>query len=121
MVKKIMVLDDDEMMLKIAKRIFEKAGYETFTASQSFGFTNLVKKVKPDLIFLDVMLPALSGEKLVSLLQKQLDYRPRIILLSNKDEEELRILKEETGADDYLQKTKGEDSLLEMAEKYLEE
>ena len=119
--KKIMVLDDDEMVLKIAQRIFEKAGYEVFTASQSFGFTNLVKKVKPDLIFLDVMLPALSGEKLVSLIQKQLDYRPRIILLSNKDEEELRILKEETGADDYLQKAKGEGSLLEMAEKYLGE
>ena len=119
--KKIMILDDDEMMLKIAKRIFEKAGYEIFTANQSLGFTNLVRQVKPDLIFLDVMLPALSGDKLISLLQKQLDYRPRIILLSNKDEEELKILKEETGADDYLQKAKGEASLLEMAEKYLGE
>ena len=119
--KKIMVLDDDEMMLQIAKRIFEKAGYEIFTASRSFGFTNLVRKVKPDLIFLDVNLPALPGDKMVPVLRKELDYRPRIILLSNKDENELKRLKEETGADDYLQKAKGEKSLLEMAGKYLGE
>ncbi|UCD83924.1 MAG: response regulator [Deltaproteobacteria bacterium] len=117
--KKIVVLDDDKMMLQIAKRILEKAGYEVVTTDNSFGFTNLVKKIKPDLIFLDIKLPALSGDKMVPLLQKQLNYRPRIVLFSNKSKDELNILKEETGADDYLQKGDGEDSILKMAEKYL--
>ncbi len=110
--KRVYVLDDDEGILSIAKRILDKSGFEVRTSSRAIGTTNDIKEFSPHVLLVDVMMPALKGTKVVEIVRKLLDPIPIIILYSNKSADELRELSIESGADDYLCKTEGPQALL---------
>jgi len=61
MKKKIMVVDDEESFLEVISKILEKAGFETIQARNGYEALELIKKEKPDLILLDVMMPDIDG------------------------------------------------------------
>ncbi len=109
---KVFIIDDDENALNLARRILEKSDYEVVTTTQVIGSTAAINSFKPDVILVDLMMPALSGERMVELLQKGLHYKPKIILFSNKSEDELRKVAKETGADDYIAKINGPASIM---------
>ncbi len=61
---KILLIDDNEMDLKITKELLEKAGY---TVIQNYGWLGTIKLLrysKPDIVLLDLNMPALSGDYL---------------------------------------------------------
>jgi DNA-binding response OmpR family regulator len=109
---KVFIIDDDENALNMARRVLEKADYEVATTTRVIGTTSAINSFEPDIILLDVMMPALSGERMVELLQKGLRKKPRIILFSNKSEDELVKLTRESGADDHIAKISGPSSIL---------
>ncbi len=63
MSKKIMVVDDEESLLELARAILEKEGFEVITASDGSECLQKLKAVKPDLILLDMMMPGMSGRE----------------------------------------------------------
>ena len=61
--KKIMVVDDEENLLELVKAILEQAGFEVITASSGKECLEKLKKVKPDLILMDMMMPVMTGKE----------------------------------------------------------
>jgi len=104
--KRILIVDDSELVLAMAKDALEAAGYEVFTASSGIEANSYIfSPRKPDLIILDVMLPMLDGNKKAKLLrEKEFSREIPILLLSSKSEEELRHMVAESGADGFIRK-----------------
>jgi two-component system alkaline phosphatase synthesis response regulator PhoP len=104
---KIFLIDDDLVTLKLFKNALEKAGFEVLASSEAIGTTNRAKEFSPQIILLDVMMPTLPGNKIVKILKEKVPGNPFIILYSNKDEDELKKIAEECGADDCITKLSG--------------
>lgn len=104
--QRILIVDDSELVLVMARDALEEAGYEVFTATNGIEANSYIFSVnKPDLIILDVMLPMLDGNKKAKLLrEKEFSREIPILLLSSKGEDELRRLTVEAGADGYIRK-----------------
>lgn len=100
--KKILVVDDEEPILKIVDYALTEAGYEVHLARDGQGAEFMFDQVKPDLVILDVMLPGKSGLDIAKDLRATSDVP--IIMLSARGDEIDRILGLEFGADDYVTK-----------------
>ena len=88
--QKILIVDDSELVLAMAKDALEEAGYEVFTSTNGIEANSYIfSKNKPDLIILDVMLPMLDGNKKAKLLrEKEFSRQIPILLISSKSEDE---------------------------------
>jgi len=104
--RKVLVVDDSEIVLTMARDALVDGGFEVFTASNGIEANRYIfSSEKPDLIILDVMLPMLDGNKKAKMLKegKHTADIP-ILLISSKPEDELRRLTDESGADGYIRK-----------------
>ena len=81
MSNRILIIDDDIAHLNSARGILEAEGYQVFTQSQPFGSTNAVIGLKPDLVLLDVNMPALSGDRLAEVLRANSQTRNVMVVL----------------------------------------
>jgi DNA-binding response OmpR family regulator len=104
--QKILIVDDSDVVLELARDALEEAGYEVFTASNGVEANNYIfSGHKPDLIIFDVMLPFLDGDKKAKLLrEKEIGRNIPILLISTKSEEELTRLSAEAGVDGFIHK-----------------
>ncbi len=103
--KKILVVDDDERHLIATQEVLTNEGYEVFTYSWWLGVTNFVRRLQPDLILLDINMPALSGTGLSSLLLSNSGTKNiPIVFYSSNDEDSLRKTVSEYGARGYISK-----------------
>lgn len=101
--KKILIVDDDELHLTCAREILEAEGYEVEVHRTAFGATEQVIRGRPDLVLVDVNMPALSGEALMAILRRRI-HAPgvRLFLYSSNDEEALRRSAALLGIDGYV-------------------
>ena len=104
--QKILIVDDSELVLAMARDALEDAGFEVLTATNGIEANSFIfSKNKPDLIILDVMLPMLDGNKKAKLLrEKEFSKQIPILLISSKSEEELTRLTAEAGVDGFIRK-----------------
>lgn len=104
--QKVLIVDDSELVLIMARDALEAAGYEVMSAQNGLEANSLIfSPYPPDLIIMDVMLPILDGNRKVKLLkEKELSSKIPILLLSSKEEDELRQLTIQSGADGYIHK-----------------
>jgi PleD family two-component response regulator len=101
--KKILVIDDDEMHLISAKELLENEGYEVVTHHNWFGSTNAIKNLKPDLVLLDINMPALLGDELSVILRLNSKIKDvPIVFYSSNDEDSLRKAASEYGVRGYI-------------------
>ncbi|MCB0328118.1 MAG: protein kinase [Bdellovibrionales bacterium] len=111
---KILFLDDDEMILNIMQHVFEKEGYEVFTALDCSSIHDYLFEEGIELLVSDVQMPGLPGTKVCRLLKKSMKDL-KIILFSNIPERDLEKHSEENMADGWMSKQrKPEDWLLEI-------
>jgi two-component system, OmpR family, response regulator len=103
---KVLVIDDSETALSIARRMLEAAGYTVLTSNSALRLPALVHSERPDLILLDVEMPALRGDQVLEL-TKLFDFLQKspIVLHSSKSEDELKELVARSGASGYIKKT----------------
>ena len=89
--KKVLVVDDDELHLYTTKELLKDDRFEVVTHQHGFGVTSLMKQLQPDLVLLDINMPALSGDKLATLLcsNSDISHIP-IVFYSSNDEDTLR-------------------------------
>jgi DNA-binding response OmpR family regulator len=92
----------------------EKDGYQVASAGSAEAGLKSIRKSKPDLIILDIMLPGMDGLELLRLLRRE--SRTPVILLSAKRGETDRILGLKLGADDYVVKPFSHGELLARVE-----
>ena len=104
--KRILLIDDSEVVLAKARDTLEMSGYEVITAANGLEANRyLFQKEKPDIIIIDVMIPILNGNRTAKLIRENENTRKiPILLLSSKPEDELRRLTVEAGADGFIQK-----------------
>ena len=100
--KRILVVDDEESILKVVDYALSEAGYEVHTAIDGPGAEFMFAQTQPDLVILDVMLPGKSGLDVARDLRATSNVP--IIMLSARGDEVDRILGLEFGADDYVTK-----------------
>lgn len=100
--KRVLVVDDEESILKVVSYALSQAGYEVHTASDAAGAEMLFDEIDPDLVVLDLMLPGKSGLDVARDLRTHSD--TPIIMLSARGDEVDRVLGLEFGADDYVTK-----------------
>lgn len=101
--KKIFVVEDDELMIKILEFILKKEGYQVCTAKDGLEAIEKIPALQPDLIITDVMLPYKSGLEIISFVKK--NYTIPIIVLSALGEEERTVVEAfKLGADDFIAK-----------------
>ncbi len=101
---RILVIDDDELLLLTTKAVLEAEGYEVETHCGAFGATGVIQRSPPDLLLLDVNMPGLSG---LGLLDSLAGTHPpsedmRILLHSSNDADSLRLAVRRTAADGYV-------------------
>jgi CheY-like chemotaxis protein len=88
--KRILIVDDDADHLFVTRALLEHEGYEVLTHQSPFGVTGLIQASSPDLVLMDVNLPAFSGADLAAHLRA--DERTRsipVVLYSSADEKVL--------------------------------
>ena len=100
--EKILIVDDEKVINNLIKSYIQKEGYKAFSAFSGNEALDVIKKVSPDLIILDVMLPDTSGVDLCLEIRKTND--APILFLSCKAEEVDKIIALSVGGDDYITK-----------------
>lgn len=99
----VMVIDDDEIHLYTTRELLENNHITVNTYQGSFGATSRVKAVRPDLLLLDVNMPALSGANLADLIKPIcMEMNTPIVFYSSNDEETLRELVAIHGVQGYI-------------------
>ncbi|MBR2782327.1 MAG: response regulator transcription factor [Oscillospiraceae bacterium] len=99
---KILVVDDEELLVKGIRFNLENDGYEVISGSDGQEAITLAQEQKPDLIILDVMMPRVDGLQACQEI-RQFSEVP-IIMLTAKSEDMDKLMGFEQGADDYLTK-----------------
>ena len=111
--KKVLVVDDDPLVLRILKDRLVEEGFLVTTTSSAFGATQLIEEQVPDVVIIDVMLPALPGNRIAALVRERMGSKGvRVVLYSSKDEAELAALAKDCGADGWLKKSDDYDALV---------
>ena len=99
---KILVVDDEALLVKGIRFNLQQDGYEVITGSDGIEAVELASSEQPDLIVLDVMMPRLDGLGACSKIREFSDVP--IILLTAKADDMDKLLGFDQGADDYLTK-----------------
>jgi CheY-like chemotaxis protein len=109
----VLVVDDDPVILELVRGWLEDAGYAVEVRDSALGTTQQVAIEQPDVVLLDVMMPALSGGELAQLIRRH--HRTAlasVILHSSLDRQELESLVAKTGALGALAKTNDADQFV---------
>lgn len=118
--KKILVIDDSEIVLGLVRATLEGGGFQVITQSRTAGAIALVLQEKPDLVLLDVNMPTITGDKLAKLFGKAQASGETIVLLhSSLPEAALRARTNSAGAHGYIQKTDDSFQLLREVNRWL--
>ncbi|MGE0269310.1 MAG: HD domain-containing phosphohydrolase [Candidatus Omnitrophota bacterium] len=102
----ILIIDDDEISIRLLEEIFEKAGYKNVHSStDSTQAVSLFESIQPDLLVLDLWMPSVTGfEVMEQLRQMHADTFLPIIVLSHDSDHQARFKALESGAKDFLNK-----------------
>lgn len=99
---RVLVVDDEPMVLEVVSTYLQRDGFRVTTASSGAEALAAVDRDPPDLLVLDVMLPEIDGFDLLARIRRSSDMP--VILLTARTEEPDRVLGLELGADDYVVK-----------------
>jgi DNA-binding response OmpR family regulator len=89
-VKKIAIIEDDQAISQMYRMKFENDGYEVETAENGKLGLELVKKMMPDIILLDIMMPEMNGDEMLAKLREETwGKNIKVLVLTNIGEQEL--------------------------------
>ena len=102
---KVLVVDDEELILELLKYNLEKGGYEVKTAQDGARAVDIAKKFLPDLVLLDIMMPKMDGVETCRQLRDMPELQKTfVVFLTARSEEYSEVAAFDIGADDYITK-----------------
>lgn len=102
MPESILIVEDELSLQETLAYNLKKEGYTVETVGDGRAALEFARKIKPDLIVLDIMLPEMDGFEVARILRKEMS--TAILMLTARDDEIDRVVGLEVGADDYLTK-----------------
>ena len=103
--KKILIIDDTDLMVKLTRDILTEKGYDVVSANNGMDGIRMVMTEKPDLVLLDIVMPGIDGFEVCKMLrQDESNNLMPIIMLTAQGNEEDKLTGLELGADDYITK-----------------
>ncbi len=116
---KVLVADDSNTIRRSAEIFLRKAGCEVVYGEDGFDALAKIPDFKPDLIFVDVMMPKLDGYQVCAVVKQHPRFKATpVIMLTSKDNVFDRARAKLLGADEYLTKPFTRDSLLNAVATY---
>jgi twitching motility two-component system response regulator PilG len=110
---KVMVIDDSNTIRRTAETLLKKAGCEVLIAENGFEALPLISTQRPDIMFIDIMMPRLDGYQTCALVKNNPNFRDiPIVMLSSKDGLFDRAKGRVVGAEEYLTKPFSKEDLL---------
>ena len=104
MKKKILVVDDDRVMLKFVTKFLTREGHEVLTAEDGFAALDLLSTFNPDIIFFDLIMPKIDGKKLIRIVRSMPQLNDCYLIIVSAAVAEIDFDFQETGADSYIAK-----------------
>ncbi|RKS98661.1 response regulator transcription factor [Flavobacterium sp. 123] len=102
--KKILIIEDDNLIIKILEFILEREGYEIFISKDGNDGINKIGEIEPDLIITDIMMPYKSGLEITAYSKKNYPTIP-VIIVSALGKEDLTVIEGfKLGVDDFIAK-----------------
>ena len=110
---KVMVIDDSKTIRRTAENLLKKEGCEVVTAVDGFEALSKIAESKPDIIFVDIMMPRLDGYQTCALIKNNKTFKDTpVIMLSSKDSIFDRARGRIVGSTQYLTKPFTKEDLL---------
>ncbi|HAH31960.1 MAG TPA: hypothetical protein DCL44_06575 [Elusimicrobia bacterium] len=101
---KVLIVDDNELTRCTVKSLLEELGHEVVgEAGDSVEAARCFTELKPEVVFLDLLLPGKSGVEILKEL-REIDPKPKIIILTAVDQEEIDRMLADKGADAIMRK-----------------
>ena len=117
---KVLIIDDSKTIRRTAESILQKAGCQVITAVDGYESLSLIVDHKPDIIFVDIMMPRLDGYQTCAVIKHNLVFQTTpIIMLSSKDGLFDKARGRIVGAEQYLTKPFTGDELLAAIKHYV--
>jgi DNA-binding response OmpR family regulator len=86
----IAIIEDDQAISQMYRFKFEAEGYKVETAENGKLGLELIEKIKPDIILLDLMMPEMTGDEMLATLRQQSWGKDiKVVILTNKGEQEI--------------------------------
>ena len=106
MAKKILVVEDEEIMIDLLQRKLTREGYEVFISRDGEEGLKVMREVKPNLILLDIVMPKKGGFEVMEEMNKDKELkRIPVVIISNSGQPVELDKAQELGAKDWLIKT----------------
>jgi DNA-binding response OmpR family regulator len=101
----VLVAEDERNLVEALSFLMRRAGYEVSVTHDGPSTVEAARRIRPDLVLLDIMLPGFDGFEVVSAIRREAGERqPRIIMLTAKGHEKDRRKAVGLGVDDYVTK-----------------
>ncbi len=114
---KIVIVEDEESLSKALNEKFSRSGFETYLAKNGIEAIEVIKKVVPDIIALDILIPNKNGMKVLEEIKADPELKDiPVIVLSNLSQDEDIKTALKLGAEDYMVKT--QHPINEIVEKF---
>lgn len=116
---KVMIIDDSKTIRKSAETLLVKEGCEVLTAVDGFEALAIIAVNKPDIIFVDIMMPRLDGYQTCTLIKNNRQFRDTpVIMLTSKDSIFDKARGRIVGSEEYLTKPFTRDDLLQAVHRH---
>lgn len=103
--RKVLIADDEPDIRELLRYNLAAEGYEVWEAKNGEEALDVAKKINPDLVLLDVMMPKKTGTEVCMLLRSQTQFKDTLIVMLTALNDDGAVIKGlETGADDYIGK-----------------
>ncbi len=119
---KVLVVDDEPFICRSLTFVLRKEDYEVFEARDGKEALECIRDHRPDLVFMDVMMPKMNGFEVTETVKSDPELSStKIVLLTARGQDSDRAKGNESGADDYMTKPFSPTKILEMARRKLAE
>ena len=109
----VLMVDDDRELLSACARFLRGYGYNVIECDSPFGVSHAVRRHQPEIVVLDINMPALNGVSLGQLMERdEYRVRPRIVYFSALEEETMREMALSSGSALCVSKRDGVTTLL---------
>jgi PAS domain S-box-containing protein len=102
--KKILVVDDDRVILTFASKLLAREGHEVVTAGDGFEALNALSSFVPEIIFFDLIMPKIDGDKLIQIVRSMPSLKDCFLVIVSAAVAEIDFSFQDTGADYYVAK-----------------